>query len=218
MPDQFSPDAWLTSLFNALTDFIASEIDASVQDNTPSNAGLEVYEISMDFPASKDLPRSAEFNKTIIHFVIDDIDNRRLGLGHQIVNATETPAAIPGNADTIQEQEARSHTVNFDVGVWASDLSGGSSSRLRAYEMLDKILNGDIAREKCFASTGGVEIIRYNAGRFVTETTNEIRVFRIVGAELEVRVVSREMAAPGSIVDSEPDQQPDVDIGGVTIT
>jgi hypothetical protein len=212
MSDQFNPDRWITSMFNALTDFITSEIDGYVVENANGNpVGLQAFEISMDFPEASDLPQSSEFSKTIIHFAIDNIDNRRLGLGLQAVNAQETSSEIT-------YQEGRQHLVNFDIGVWASDKSGGPSSRLQAYEMLDAILATDSARVKCHASTGGIEIRQFNAGRFVTETANDLRVFRIVGAELDVRVFSRDWQEPAFFIDKEPDQRPSVTIGGLPIS
>jgi hypothetical protein len=210
MTDQFNPDAWLTSLFDSLTDYINGVINAYVTVSTVPR-GLELYDVVMSFPDSQTSPISTELAKTVIHFEVDDIENKDLGFGYGFTNAV----IVEGDettAGTITEQAGRSHTVNFDVGVWASDETGGVTSRLRAYEMLDKCFNGQIARENCRAVTGGVEIRSYEAGRFITEGINDVRVFRIVGAELVVRVYSRDYAAEEVLVDGEPDQNQELEI------
>jgi hypothetical protein len=202
-----NPDLWLTSTFDALTDYITGEIDGYVKDNLNADAGLNVFEISFDFPAADGQPVSAEIDKTIIHFIVDDIDNGRLGFGQQYVSSVET---VEGGVTSVVPAEARPHVVNFDVGIWASDQSGGTTARLRAYEMLDKLLASDIARRKCADATDGVEIRSFRNGRFITDTINDIRVFRVVGAELVVRVYGRDIDAPAVVVDEEPDVDPDV--------
>jgi hypothetical protein len=209
--DQFSPDKWLTSAFGALTDYIKGEIDEYVQDGSGNNGvGLQAYELVMDYPPSSELPMPGEFKKTIIHLALDDVENRRLGLGPQFVQSDESPGAA--GAVQISPIEAYMHMLSFDVGIWASDLSGGTTSRLIAYEMLDRILNGDIARVKCFEATGGVEIISYTSGRFVPDAINDIRIFRVVGAELMVRVYSRKVVTDAAIIVDEITQDPNLEI------
>lgn len=206
MTDQFNPDAWLTSMFDALTDYINGQIALAVQ-----GKGADVYDVVMSYPDADSLPKASEFKKTIIHLDIDDIDNKALGFGPGVTKSeiTEGDVVTPG---TVVDFQARRHQVNFDVGVWASDISGGITSRLRAYQILDKAFNGEIARERCKEITGGVDILFYNGGRFVTETISDVRVFRLVGAELEVRVYSRDTANAEILVDGEPTQQPDLEI------
>lgn len=209
-PTTFSPDDWLVSLFGALTDYINTEIDETVMVGLDPQ-GLRAYEVVMDYPDSNSLPEGAEFKRTIIHFSIDDIETRMLGFGTGIVKSEITLGTllVPGR---VSDQEAKSHVVNFDVGIWASDESGGVTSRLRAYQLLDKIFNGMIAKTRCWDATQGVEIRFYNGGRFVNETINDIRVFRAVGMELEVRVYSRQVADDEILVDREPAQDPDLEI------
>lgn len=215
MSVQFSPDAWMTSLIDSLQDYVSSEIDNYIIDPNGFPIGLHVYEVVMEYVEADDLPITAEFDKTIIHFDVDDSDNKPIGMGTGETSSTE--AVQPDGSTLVTSWEARSHVVNFDVGVWATDISGGPTSRTRAYEMLDYILNGQAAKQRCFDATGGVEIRFYNSGRFVKETINDIRVFRMVGAELEVRVFSRNVAATETIVDGEPVEQPNLEIGGVPL-
>lgn len=206
MTDQFNPDLWLTSLFDSLTDYVTAEINAAVGGN-----GADVYDVVMSYPDSDFLPSDAEFKKTLIHLEIDDIDNRILGYGDNVVdNVIVEPT--PTVAGTVTPLEATLHMVNFDVGVWATDASGGVTSRLRIYEILNRAFSTDAARKRCRAVTGGVEIRHFTGGRFVTESINDIRVFRVVGAELETRVYSRTEGVTEILIDREPTQQPDLEI------
>lgn len=208
------PLDWLPSTVRALNDYISSRFAAAV-----SGEGLQAYEIIMSYPTADSLPKGAEFIKTIIHFDIDDITTRKLGFGTDIISAAVVNGiGVPGQAGsspgTVTEHQAMRHEISFDVGIWASDESGGVTARLRAYQYLNKFLSGEIARQKCLAATDGVEIMSYNSGRFVTQTINDVRVFCVVGAELEVRVFSRDDADPEILVDQEPTQEPELVIQG----
>lgn len=208
MPSQLNPDLWLTSTIDSLTDYIHAGVNGFIRDDTNTDVGLQVYEISFDFPEADGLPSSPELNKTIIHLIVDNIDNKRIGFGPSYTDYVESPG--PGGSVVTTPAEAREHEINFDVGIWASDKSGGTTSRLRAYEMLDKLFGSDIARRKCRDFTGGVEIISYQSGRFITDTIGDIRVFRVAGAELIVRVYSRDADIPVILADQEPQVVPDV--------
>lgn len=189
----FDAQKWVTTMQRSLKDYILAEVDASVSDNavpTPNNVGSDVFDVVFDYPPSAAGATDADLAKTIIHLEIDDIENIPLGIGRNVVADVYTAGDID-TAATLVEREAHCHKVNFDVGVWASDTSGGSTSRLLAYEILDKIFTGDMARVKCMSTTQGVEIISFQGGRFVIDTLNDVRVFRIVGSELVVRVYSR---------------------------
>lgn len=176
-----------------------------VAESVSPSVGLDVYQVVFDYPMAVDEAVKSNFEKTIIHLEIDDVENMGLGFGSNIVKETYNPGDVSNPATTV-ESEARSHRVNFDVGVWASDQSGGSTSRLVTYEMLDKAFGGQFAKQKCMDATQGVEIISFQGGRFVVDTINDIRVFRIVNCELVVRVYSRkdgsELIVPDSISQS----------------
>lgn len=205
----FDPELFLSSTTRALKAYLESRFSAVAGGN-----GLDAYEIVMEYPDSDDLPKAAEFTKTIIHLAIDDVATKNLGIGQSYVNTviTDGTELVAG---TVVEQQALQNMINFDVGVWASDESGGITSRLRAYEYLHKFLAGEIARQKVFAaSDGAVDVIYYRSGRFVTEKISDVRVFRVVGAELEVRVFSRDDADPEILVDQEPTQEPELVIQG----
>lgn len=189
----FNPQAWVTTMQRSLKDYILAEVDAAISDNaspTPNNVGSDVFDVVFDYPSAAASALDVDLKKTIIHLEIDDIENIPLGMGRNVVADVYTAGNVSTPAKLV-EREAHCHRVNFDVGVWASDVSGGSTSRLLAYEILDKIFTGDMARVKCMSTTQGVELISFQGGRFVIDTLNDVRVFRIVGSELIARVYSR---------------------------
>lgn len=192
---------WVTSMQRSLKDYI----EGVITDSVPGGLGLQAYDLVFDYPPSIAKAVESDFDKTIIHLEIDDIENMKLGFGADIVKETQTPGNISNPATTV-ESEARGHRVNFDVGVWASDQSGGSTSRLIAYEMLESAFGGEMARKACMDATEGVEIVSFAGGRFVVDTINDIRIFRIVNSELVVRVYSQKdgsvLIVPDSISQS----------------
>lgn len=204
----YDPQDWLVTATRCLNGYLTEKFALAINNGD----GLNAYDFIMDFPATDDLPKAAEFTKTIIHLGIDDIENKLLGFGDNSPSFTET-AATPAVAGTLAPRYAMEHRINFDVGVWATDLSGGVTARLRAYTWLDRFLSGKKAREDLRTATdGGVEIISYMSGRFVNDTINDVRVFRVVGAELVVRVFSYVEGEADVLVDGEPILNPALEI------
>lgn len=210
----YDPDLWLESAQRAIAAHVRAEIDASLE-AAGNPIGLQVYEIVFGYPEASELAGYVESEKTLVHFSLDDIDNRTLGMGLNQVKATEDTLADP---DTITWEEGQGHVLNYDVGVWASDKSGGPTSRLRIIQALQKILNTSVGKQKLREVTEGVEVIRFNGGRMIVDRISDVRVFRVIDAELVVRVFSRVLAEPSVIVDTEPVQEPDTTIDGITIS
>lgn len=213
---EFDPDNWLTTLHRALASYTKLKINQFILDNTSAPSGLEAYDVVMDWPDADDPAKTIALEKTVIHFVADDIANTKLGFGNDIVNAVEVlnPAPTP---DYVQWQSGRVHEVNYDVGVWASDKSGGSTSRLAAYEMLDKIFGSDQARRDFRTATQGVEIRRFTGGSFITDRINDVRVFRVIDCELVLRVFSR-IVLEDQVIAEEIVQDPDLEIDNTPIS
>lgn len=210
----FDPDSWLISLHRALKDYVENEINEYVQSGG-NGVGLDVYDVVFDWPDAAELAKEAELPKTIIHFVVDDMDTRRLGFGNQHVAAVEEDRAEPAS-DLIRFHEANGHIVNFDVGVWASDQSGGSTARLVVYEMLFKLFGTEAARRRT-RDTIEVEIQRFNGGRFIIDKIGDVRVYRIIDSELVVRVYSRTVDGPYVIVDQEAVLDDNLEIDGTEV-
>lgn len=209
------PNNWLVSLQRVLKDYTLARIDELVTvAGNPS--GLDVYNVIFDWPDAVELAKDAKLEKTIIHFAIDDIDNVRVGLGENFVAATEEDRLEP-LSDLLTLYEAQFHNVNFDIGVWASDQSGGITSRLVVYQTLHGMFGTEVARRKTRAATD-IEIIRFNGGRFITDRINDLRVFRIIDCELVTRVSSRTSDVPLVIIDKEPQVAGQFEIDNTPIT
>jgi hypothetical protein len=186
----YNPEEFLESTTRAIEEYASDSFNNIVRDVQGNPAGLEVYEIMMEFPGPALDERTMPFTKTLIHFEIDGIDSQLLGMGDNVFadNYNEED-------QTVNPQDALLHVINFDVGVWASARSGGTTSRLRAWQTLRDIFGSPIAQDTFRTITDGgdgcVEILQYQGGRFVRDTVNDVPVYRTVDGQLEVRVFSR---------------------------
>jgi hypothetical protein len=187
----YNPEIYLESALRELQTYVSRGFDSAVLDNNAESAGRFTYQVVMEFPGDViDDIRTVPLPKTIIHFELDDSENKPVGLGDNIFAENYDVAT-----KTITPQEATYHQLNFDVGIWASDASGGTTSRLRAQQILNGLFVGFLARQALLASSdggdGGLEILRYHGGQFLTERVNDVNTYRMAGAELEMRVYSR---------------------------
>jgi len=174
----YDPEKWLETAVRSLKAYAESKFDS------------DVYDVIAEFPGTEIDPRKLPLSKTLIHFETDDIVNRVIGFGDNIFRDN-----FDEDEMTVQPQEAKEHRINFDVGIWSSDRSGGTTARMRAYQILDLLFCGSRARRAIWNATstgdGGLEIIEYTGGRFVTERVNDIPMYRSVDSQLEIRVYSR---------------------------
>lgn len=154
------------------------------------NVNGNVYQVVFDYSPAQITSQLLPLQRTVLHFAIDNIDNPLLGYGRAVTETYETDQAI--------ESEILPHEINFDVGAWASAKTGGSSSRLELYQLLTKLFQGVEAKAKCFEATDGIEIMSFNGGRFFVDRINDLEVYRIIGAELVVKVYGAESGALGT--------------------
>jgi hypothetical protein len=197
----YDPENYLLSTTRELQKYVERGFDNSVLDVDLLPIGRFVYQVIMEFPGDviADIT-TAPLPKTLVHFELDDSENRVVGFGDNIFSENYDAAS-----QSITPQEASYHQLNFDVGVWASDVSGGTTARLNAQQILNGLFVGFLAQRSIMASSdggdGGLELLSYHGGQFITERVNEINTYRMVGAELELRVFSRTLRAS---VDSIP--------------
>lgn len=196
----FDPDNWVTSLQRSLESYLATKLDPAV------------YEIVADYPDPDQLAKRMPLDKTLVHFAMEDPRQMIFGLGDNFVDDEE------GGDGSIERWEARCHEVTYDIGVWASPESGGTTSRMEAREALDNLFNGSQAQAACLAATDGVDVRSLTGGRCVQETINELIVYRMVDIALVVRVFSRVRAAVVQTAE-DIDYVPELTIDGdLTIT
>lgn len=186
----YNPEDYLVSAVSELEAYVAAGFNAAVLSPTNVPVGLEAYDVVMEFPGPSIDAQKVPFTKTIIHFEIDSQDDGLIGYGDN---------TFAYNYDSVlkqvRPQTGAFHILNFDVGIWATDSSGGTTSRLRAKQILWKLLGDRQGREALLAassgSDGGLEILSYSGGRFLAEQVNAIDVYRMVDCTLELRVFSR---------------------------
>jgi hypothetical protein len=175
---KYDPEKWLETTIRAIKDYVENNINT------------RIYEVVMEFPAPLMEQSLMPLSKTVIHFEIDDMPENLIGMGDNVFAANYNEVD-----ETVNPQEAREQRINFDVGIWASDKSGGTTSRMRAKQILSSLFGGSQGIKALYDAgdndDGSIEIIRYGGGRFAIDTINDVRVYRMVDAQLEVRVFSR---------------------------
>lgn len=174
----YDPEKWLETTIRGIKDYVTNAINT------------RIYDVIMEFPAPILEKYQMPLKKTVIHFEVDDMPERLVGMGDNTFAMN-----YDALSQTVNPQEAREQRINFDVGVWASDESGGTTSRMRAKQILSTLFGGSqgitALRTVTDGGDGSVEILRYEGGRFAIDTINDVRVYRMVDAQLEVRVFSR---------------------------
>ena len=192
----FDPETWLETAVRGIKDYAEEGFKKSVRDDEYNFVGDEIYDIVMEYPPTDLILRTIPMNKIIVHFEIDDIDDRILGFGDGIFRWNYDPIF-----QLIQPQEAGEHRINFDVGLWVSDSLGGVTGRLRAYQTLRNLFQGPLAQQSINEATmgiddsgereGGLDILEFHGGRFFAEQINDVRVFRLINCMLVIRCFSR---------------------------
>jgi hypothetical protein len=200
----YHAETWFESTLRAIKEYVETGFNNSVMVagqpkglyNPTTNPG-GIYEVVMEFPTAESMLNKVPLPRTIIHFEIDDVMDRWLGIGKNYVR---------NNYDSIlhqwNPQEGRNHRIDWDFGIWTSDRAGGTTQRLRAYQILTNLFCGSIAQAKLDSAVdvddGRIEIVNFTGGRFITETLNDILTYRSVDGVLEVRVYSRTPLDPNA--------------------
>jgi len=194
----FDPEKWLESMIRELKTYVGAGINNSVLNPSQVPVGLYnpttnpngPYELVMEFPTPESMRTKVPLPRTMVHLEIDAIDNNLLGFGDGIFRTN-----YDSGSQTASPQAAGSHHVNFDVGIWSSDKSGGTTARLRMYQLLNTLFHGKLAQLAFDAQADGgdgrIEILNFSGGRFITETINDVVTYRTVEGVLELRVFSR---------------------------
>jgi len=185
----YNPEEFIESTVHVLKGYLEQEFHRSVNDGM-TYVGEQAYEVVAEFPGSALDTRRMPMERTIVHFEIDDIQSDVVGMGDNIFAKTY-------DVDTgqVTGRTGEMHVFNFDIGIWASDRSGGATSRMRAKQILQNSLGGTrgIVRLKQFSDGGDgmLENLSYSGGRFVMDRINDVQVFRMIESTLVIRVFSR---------------------------
>jgi hypothetical protein len=169
----FDPENWFVSLFRSLEDYVKAKAD------------LDIYDVRGGFPSNNLLTELLPLGKTLIHFDTDDVNNPIFGFGENVVDNVYDDVA-----GTVLPMEAKMHTVNWDVGIWTSPRSGGTTARMTAYQLLTDLFTGVLAFRD-LRDSRGIEIVSFNGGNFIEEEIDDITVFRVADMTLITRVFSK---------------------------
>lgn len=189
MAVKYDPESWLESAVRVLKEYLEQEFHQSLS-NGGEFVGEDAYEIVAEFPGSDLDTRRMPMHRTVVHFEVDDIQSGVVGIGDNIFISTydETAQEVTGRTGEV-------HVLNIDVGIWASDASGGATARLRAKQILQNSLGGarGITRLRNFSDggDGALEITGFSGGRFIMDRINDMQVFRMIESTLMIRVFSR---------------------------
>lgn len=180
MTAKYDPEHYLESTLRTLKDYAVA------------NFNTQIYEVVMEFPGADMDAGKLPNKKTVIHFELDDDASEAVGFGSNAFENNYDPAL-----QQITPQYATMHTLSFDVGIWASDASGGTTFRMRAKQTLEFMFgmnSGGIERLREFSDNGDgvLEIVGFTGGRFIPDTAeNDVRLYRMVDCTLMIRVYSR---------------------------
>jgi hypothetical protein len=183
----YNPEKWLDSTIRCLVDYTYTRLSELL--NLDSH---ELYDVVSEFPAPALADRSREvpLTKIVIHFEMDALEERVVGFGENVFANNYDPELFANFP-----QEATLCRINFDVGIWSSDRTGGTTARFETRRLLSQIFAGATALQAFRTATdggdGGIEIVRYSGGRFATDKINDVIVYRAVDGTLETKVFSR---------------------------
>lgn len=211
----YDPENWLESTFREIKAYTEAGFQLAVLDSNNNPAGLDFYEVVMEFPGPALDDLGVPLAKTVIHFEIDDSGDMPLGFESSPMVDNWTDGGV--NPDTVNPQWAGMHVINFDVGVWSSAQSGGTTSRMRAKEILYDLFGAPSGKINFHAFTDGgdgrVEILSFTGGRGIRDTIADSPVYRLIDSQLVVRVYSRTktVATPGPAIET-IDQDPNLEV------
>lgn len=198
--NHYDPEKFLETTFRTLKEYVETRMNT------------RVFDVVMEFPGAQIDASEMPMKKSIIHFELDDHETKPVGFGSGMFRDN-----YDSTDHEIFPQYASIQTFTFDVGVWASDPSGGTSSRMRAKQYLNFIfdLNGGSGLGD-FSDNGDgrIEVLSFSGGRFVLDHANDVRLYRMVDCQLVLRVFSRTPLPDAGIPSLETILQ---DNSGVTI-
>lgn len=175
----YDPDNWLVSLTRGIGEYVVTVLDDPDTD------------VEMDFPDTRNMEKLNPLPRALIHFTQDNTSHPVLGFGMPGVSDVTTNEDDPeAPFDEATFIEAAQHLVNFDVGVWVSAESGGSTKRMELQQALAAIF-ATAGGRKAFNLAVGVNIIGFDGGRNVLDRINDVPVWRTTESTLVVRAFSR---------------------------
>lgn len=183
----YDPNDYLLSTQRSLKAYVEDQLATL----TSTQGAVEVIN---SFPVTDDWSLKSPLEKAIVHFEVDDDPDMVLGLG--VPQVIET---IGVGETTATVSEPALHELNFDVGIWTSAQSGGTTKRSQIRQALFGIFGPGGGRVAFNEATDGVVVVSYGGGADVTDRVNDLPIFRTTQITLVLSVFSRHVA-PVNIV------------------
>lgn len=197
----YDPENWLVSTTRTLRAWVELHLNG------------DLYDVIMEFPGAALDAKSVPLSKSLLHFEIDDMPAEPLGFGEGLeAENYDAPSK------SYNPQYANIRRINFDVGIWTFDRTGGTTARMKLMQDLEQIFGpGAVNPFRNFSDAGDgvIDIIRFSGGRGTTDSINDVPVYRTINSELELRVVTRTKLLPeGGPTIEEISQAPNLTILG----
>lgn len=196
LTNTYDPENWLVSLTRSLEEYVRTTL------NDPDT------DVEMDFPNTREWPKTNPLEKALIHFEQDTTSNPTYGFGVPGDDVYDNPNA----PTTILHREAALHLVNFDVGVWVSAQSGGVTKRMALVQALIDMFQTATGKTALYQATDGITVVSFEGGRNELDRINDVPVWRALDMTLVVRVVSRHVPAQPDLVTATIDQNQELTI------
>lgn len=212
----YDPENFLVSLTRAIKAYVIWGMNAFLGSGVVYNSQTNtsgVIDVIMEYPPAGVEVYTTPLPRSILHFEIDSVDGELVGFGNNIFKETYDEVE-----KFLIQQEGSAHRVNFDVGIWTSDKSGGTTMRLMMRQALDQIFLGVKARNNFKLAVdngnGSPEILSFSGGGFIVENLNDVKTYRMIDCTLELRCYSRSKADVSDAVPTieEIDQAPGLTI------
>lgn len=173
----YDPDAYLVSAGRSIHDYVRDQLLAR------ADIG-DVVDVEMSYPDTRDWTKDSPLERSLVHFELDDDPAMILGFG--------VPQTLDDQGDdTAIVSEPQVHHLNYDVGIWTSPQSGGTTKRAQLRQALRDIFGTATGRVAFNEATEGLQAIEFGGGSDVLDRVNSLPIYRTTGITLVVSVFSR---------------------------
>lgn len=192
----YNPDDYLVSTMRVLKAYVAHQLSLDPELD-------KIVDVEMDFPDTRSWQKDSPLQNSLVHFALDDDPATILGFGLPQVTTFDSVSG------TVTTSEPQRHVLNYDVGVWTSPQSGGTTKRTQIRQALTNIFGTVTGRVAFNEATDGLKVVSYGGGSDVLDRVNDLPVYRTTDITLEISVFSRlsQVTPVGAILEANQRQE-----------
>jgi hypothetical protein len=194
----YDPSDYLTSTLRSIQAYVTDQLHGNGEI-------LDTVDVEMSFPDTRSWQKPVPLERSLVHFELDDDPEMRLGFG--------VPTTQEDDGDTTTLSEPALHQLNFDVGVWTSAQSGGTSKRSQLRQALYAIFGPASARQE-FTEQTGLVVRSYGGGGDVLDRIGDVPVYRTAAITLVISVFSKHLVATNVGLVTDYDQAEQLSVVG----